>query len=157
VDVSFLVFLGLSFVAASSGAVFRPGEWYENLRKPGWRPPNYAFPIVWSVLYLLLAIAAWRVWERATDETVWPAMTAYGIQLVLNAAWSALFFGMRRMRLAFAELVLLWLSILAMMVTFQPVDDVAVLLLAPYLAWVSVAGLLNWTMIRLNPAPEGAR
>lgn len=156
-DVSFFVFLGLSFVAASSGAVFRPGTWYESLRKPDWRPPNFAFPLVWSVLYLLLAIAAWRVWERATDEALRPAMTAYGIQLLLNAAWSALFFGMRRMRLALAELVLLWLSILAMMITFQPVDGFAVLLLAPYLAWVSVAGLLNWTMIRLNPAAEGVR
>ncbi len=151
-DLSFLAFLGLSFLAASSGGLFRPGDWYERLNKPSWRPPNAAFPIVWSVLYLLLAVAAWRVWEAAGPGGRATAMTAYGIQLVLNFVWSALFFGMRRMRLALAEVGLLWLSILAMILVFWPIDALAGVLLVPYLAWVSIAAFLNWTMIRLNPA-----
>lgn len=148
---SFLAFLGMNLVAASSGAIFRPGPWYETLRKPAWRPPNAAFPIVWSALYLLIAIAAARVWDAGSGEQRDAAMLAYGVQLVLNAGWSALFFGMRRMRLALAELGLLWVSIVAMIATFAPIDGTAALLLAPYLLWVSIAGLLNFTMIRLNP------
>ena len=149
--VTFLAFLGLNLVAASSGAIFRPGPWYEALNKPRWRPPNAAFPVVWSILYLLIAVAAARVWETGEGPARDAAMVAYGVQLVLNAAWSALFFGMRRMRLALAELALLWLSIVAMIATFAEIDGVASLLLVPYLVWVSVAGMLNRAMIRLNP------
>jgi len=150
-DLSLLVFIGLNVCVAFSGAVFKPGEWYETLNKPAWRPPNAAFPIVWSILYLLIAVAAARVWETGEGPARDAAMVAYGVQLVLNAAWSALFFGMRRMRLALAELALLWLSIVAMIATFAEIDGVAALLLVPYLVWVSVAGMLNRAMIRLNP------
>lgn len=150
-DLSFWVILAINLVAASSGALFRPGDWYESLAKPWWRPPNAAFPIVWMILYLLITIATWRVWTRASGDEAGLAMTAFGVQLVLNAVWSAIFFGMRRMRLALLELGGLWLSIAAMIVIYQQTDFWAAVLLLPYLCWVSIAGLLNWTMIRLNP------
>ncbi len=150
-NLTLLAFVGLSFLAALSGAVFPPGRWYERLAKPAWRPPNWAFPLVWAVLYAMLAVSAWIVWETAPAEALPLAMTVYGLQLVLNAGWSAIFFGLKRMRLALVELCLLWLSILAMIVVFWPINVGAALLLVPYLAWVTTAGMLNLAMIRLNP------
>lgn len=156
-NLTLLAFVGLSFLAALSGAVFPPGRWYERLAKPAWRPPNWAFPLVWAVLYAMLAVSAWIVWETAPAEALPLAMTVYGLQLVLNAGWSAIFFGLKRMRLALAELCLLWLSILAMILVFWPISVGAALLLVPYLAWVTTAGFLNLAMIRLNPdAVQGA-
>ncbi|WP_293868836.1 TspO/MBR family protein [uncultured Alsobacter sp.] len=136
-------------LAASSGAIFRPGTWYDSLRKPSWRPPNWLFGPAWTVLYILIAVAGWMVWKKAGLVSV--PIAIYAVQLVLNATWSGLFFGMRRMDLAFAELVLLWLSIAATIWTFQPVDQTAAWLLVPYLCWVTFAGALNFTVWRLNP------
>ncbi len=152
-DLSLLVFIGLNVAAAASGAVFKPGEWYETLNKPAWRPPNWAFPVVWTVLYAMITAAGWRVWNRAPADMLPVAMGVYGLQLVLNAGWSAVFFGMRNMRLALVELIGLWLSIFALILVFAAIDGVAALLLLPYLAWVTIAGLLNLAMIRLNPPP----
>jgi len=150
-DLSFWAILAINLSAAMSGAFFRPGDWYAELRKPWWRPPNAAFPIVWTTLYILLTFATWRVWTRASGDEAVMAMTAFGVQLVFNAAWSAIFFGMRRMRLALVELVCLWLSIAAMILIYQRTDIWAAALLLPYITWVTIAGVLNWTMIRLNP------
>ena len=152
-DLSLAVFIGLNVAAAASGAVFKPGEWYESLNKPSWRPPNWAFPVVWTALYAMIVIAGWRVWNRAPAEMLPAAMGIYGLQLVLNAGWSAVFFGMRNMRLALVELIGLWSSIFALILVFAAIDGVAALLLLPYLVWVTIAGLLNLAMIRLNPAP----
>ena len=149
---SLVVFLALAVAAASSGAVFSPGEWYDGLRKPSWRPPKIAFPIVWSILYLAIAVSGWLVWTSAAPGEAALPMTVYGIQLALNAGWSWIFFGLKRMRLAFAELAALWVSIAATIAVFHPIDAVAAWLLAPYLAWVTAAGALNLSMIRLNPA-----
>lgn len=148
---SLVVFLVLVFVAASSGALFSPGEWYERLAKPSWTPPKLAFPIVWTVLYVLIAVSGWLVWEAAPAEALPLAMSVWGVQLALNAGWSAVFFGLKQMRWALAELVLLWLAILATIVVFWPIDVLAAVLLLPYLAWVTTAGALNRAMIRLNP------
>ena len=145
-----LCFLLAVVAAALSGAIFKPDEWYESLRKPVWNPPNWIFPIAWSGLYLMIAAAGWLVWEAAAPGNRLAPMTVYGVQLALNATWSAIFFGMKRMDLAFAELILLWLSIVATMVVFLPVSTLAVWLLVPYLAWVSFAGVLNVTIWRLN-------
>ena len=152
--VSLAVFLGLCFATASSGAFFRPGAWYESLRKPSWRPPNRLFPPVWTVLYILIAVSGWLVWRERGGQDVTSAMTVYGVQLVLNFLWSAFFFGMRRMDWALVDIALLWLSILVLVALFWPVSPLAALLLLPYLAWVSFAAYLNLTMLRLN-AEEG--
>ena len=138
-----------SLAAASSGAYFKPGAWYGTLRKPGWTPRPWVFPVIWAPLYVAIAVSGWLVWREA--GLVVPAMALYLAQLVLNAGWSAVFFGLRRPDLAFGELVLLWLSIAATLAAFAPVSAAAAWLLAPYLLWVTIAGALNLSVWRLNP------
>ena len=138
---------------ASSGAVFKPGDWYEGLAKPWWRPPNWLFPIAWTLLYACIAVSGWLVWRAAGFAGASTALAVYGIQLLFNAAWSGLFFGMRRIDLAFAELVLLWLSIVATVALFAPISLLAAELLLPYLVWVTFAGALNLSIWQMNRAP----
>ena len=144
------VFVALNFAAASSGGMFKPGAWYAGLRKPGWTPPNLAFPIVWGLLFALNAWAGWLVWEVAgTGEPL--VLAAYVVSLMLNAGWSWLFFGRRRMDLALIDVGLLWLSLAVVIALFWPLRPLAALLLLPYLSWVTIAALLNLRMIQLNP------
>lgn len=147
-------FLLANFAAASSGGFFRPGEWYERLEKPWWRPPNWLFAPAWAVLYLTIAISGWLVWREAGFAGAALPLAIYAVQLVLNAAWSAVFFGLKRIDLAFGELVLLWLSIVATIAAFATVHAGAAWLLVPYLAWVTFAGVLNYAIWRRNP-PTG--
>ncbi|MEQ8433278.1 MAG: TspO/MBR family protein [Oceanicaulis sp.] len=140
-----LPFVGLVFLASLSGAMFRPGQWYKDLDKPSWTPPDLVFPIAWGLLYVLIAYSAWRVWDVAG---IGPALAIWGVQLVLNAGWSAVFFGMQRPGLALAEVSALWISIAATIYAFAQVDTLAAWLLAPYLAWASFAGVLNGDIVR---------
>ena len=144
---SLLPFLAACFVAALSGAVFRPGAWYEGLAKPSWRPPNWLFGPAWTVLYICIAISGWLVWRQVGFTG---ALIVYAVQLALNAGWSACSFGLHRLDLAFGELILLWLSIAATLVMFVPISTAAALLLVPYLAWVTFAGALNFTLWQMN-------
>lgn len=150
-DGALIVFVVLNVLAASSGAIFQPGDWYDSLAKPSWRPPAWLFGPAWTVLYIMIAVSGWMAWHAAVPGEAWLPMTVYGIQMVLNAAWSGIFFGMRRMKLALFEMAFLWLAILATIIVFWPVSQTAALLLVPYLAWVSFAFMLNRAMIRLNP------
>lgn len=150
--IGFAGFIAACFLAALTGALFRPGEWYERLRKPSWRPPNRLFAPVWAVLYLMIATAGWLIWRTAGLAGAGLPLAAYALQLILNAAWSPLFFGLHRPDLGFVGIVLLWISIVATMVLFHPIHAVAALLLAPYLAWVTFASVLNFAIWRLNPA-----
>ncbi|MEL6366051.1 MAG: TspO/MBR family protein [Pseudomonadota bacterium] len=143
-------FVVFNFAAASSGAVFKPGAWYEGLAKPGWTPPNIAFPVVWTVLFLLNAVAGWLVWE-ASGPAAWPALAAYAVSLVLNAGWSALFFGAKRMDAALLEVAALFASIALVAVLFAAHSRTAAALQLPYLAWVSLAAVLNYRLLRMNP------
>lgn len=145
-------FLLACFVAASTGAIFKPGAWYAGLAKPSWNPPNWLFGPAWAVLYTSVAVAGWMVWERTGFG---PEIWLWFASLALNATWSWLFFGRRRMDLAFYELVVFWLSILGMVLAFAGVHQNAALLLLPYLAWVSFAGVLNFTLWKMNPAANG--
>lgn len=136
------------FAAASSGAFFKPGAWYELLDHPSWRPPNWLFPPAWAVLFLMIATSGWLVWRAVgigLPLVVWAA------SLFVNAGWSWLFFGLRRPDWAFGNLSMLWLSIVANIAVFAPVSTTAAWLLVPYLAWVSFAGALNWAILRRNP------
>lgn len=144
------VFIVLNVLAASSGAVFRPGEWYEQLAKPGWTPPNWAFPVVWSALFLMNAVAGWLVWQTA-GMAAGLALGIYLVSLVINACWSGVFFGLRRMDLGLVNVALLWLSIVAVAVLFWPDSPVAAVLQLPYLLWVTIATALNFTVLRMNP------
>ncbi len=143
------VFVALNIATASSGAFFRPGDWYEELNRPWWRPPNWLFAPAWTLLYLLNAIAGWLVW-RAAPADLAVLMGLYGVSLLFNAAWSGIFFGLRRMDLAFFELMALWASIALMIILFGPVNPRAAQLLYPYLGWVTFAGALNFAMWRMN-------
>jgi tryptophan-rich sensory protein len=139
--------LVLCFGAAAVGARFRPGTWYAGLRKPPWNPPNWLFAPVWTVLYALMAVAAWLVWRRTGLS--WEC-GLFVLQLALNAAWTWLFFGLKRPALALAEIAVLWLVILATLLAFWSVRPLAGWLLVPYLAWVTFATALTAALWRLN-------
>jgi tryptophan-rich sensory protein len=144
---TFAIFFLIVLVAASSGAIFKPGDWYRDLRKPSWTPPDWAFPVVWSMLYFMIAVAGYLVWMA---DPASPAMALWFLQLVLNAAWSYLFFGRRDMVTALADVSGMWLSILGFIILAWPISPVASLLFVPYLMWVSVASALNFRVWRLN-------
>lgn len=142
-------FAAACVATAASGAIFSPGAWYARLRKPAWCPPDWVFAPAWAVLFAMIAVAGWLVWREAGFG---PALALYAVQLLLNFAWSWLFFGLRRPDLAFLDVVALWVTIAGCMALFAPVSPVAAWLFAPYLAWVGFAAALNLAMWRLNGA-----
>jgi len=142
--------LAVTFAAAAMGVFFQPGEWYVHLRKPSWNPPNQIFAPVWTALYTIMAVAAWLVWRRGGFASQRTALSLFLLQLILNAFWSPLFFGLHRPGLAFADLLLLWFALLATIAAFWKTNGVAGAMLVPYLAWVSFAGTLNFAIWRLN-------
>ena len=140
-------FLALCAGAAGFGVMFRPGAWYGELVKPGWTPPNWLFPPVWTLLYIAIAVAGWLVWRAAPTSS---AMALWAAQLLFNAVWSWLFFGLNRIGLGFADIVLLWICIAGFVIAAWPVSTTASLLFVPYWIWVSYAGALNFAVWRLN-------
>jgi translocator protein len=138
-----------SMAAAATGAVFQPGDWYRNLDKPNWTPPDWMFPVVWTALYILIVWSAWRVSVSGHPLTA-PALAIFSAQITLNALWSPIFFGLRRMGAAMLVLSFLWLSVAAMLAFFWMVEPVAGAMIIPYLIWVSVAGALNFSVWRRN-------
>ena len=144
---TFAIFFLIVLAAAASGAIFKPGAWYRDLRKPPWTPPDWAFPVVWSVLYFMIATAGYIVWMADPSS---PAMALWVAQLVLNAAWSWLFFGRRDMVIALADVAGMWLCILGFIIAAWPLAPIASLLFMPYLVWVGVASALNLRVWQLN-------
>ena len=122
--------------------------WYAGLHKPAFNPPNWLFGPVWSVLYLMMAVAAWRVWRRR--EARGAALALWGVQLALNFAWSLIFFGLKAPGPALLDLALLLLAIAATAVAFERSDRTAAWMLAPYFAWCCFAFALNFEIWRLN-------
>ena len=145
------VCITVTFLAPALGAWAMPGEWYAALRKPSWNPPAWIFGPVWTALYLMMAIAAWLVWRRGGWAVQRRPLTLYLVQLALNAAWTPLFFGLKMPGAAFAEILLLLAAIVATATAFHRVSKAGAALLVPYLAWVSFATFLNFTLWRLNP------
>jgi benzodiazapine receptor len=143
----FVLLVGL---VAVTGAMFKPGEWYQVLAKPPWTPPNWLFPVAWTLLYLMIALAGWLVWRKAGLGAAGLAFAVFFLQLLLNAAWSWLFFGLHRMDLAFVDIVLLMAAVGANAYLFYRVLPAAGLLLLPYLLWVSFAAALNLAIWRMN-------
>ena len=137
--------LAVGFIA-SLATVPSISGWYEGLHKPPFKPPNWIFAPVWTTLYVLMAVAAWRVWRR---EGLRP-LGLYILQLAANFAWSFIFFGEHAIRAALAEIILLFVLVLVTMWDFWGRDRIAGLLFLPYTAWVLFAGFLNAAIWRLN-------
>lgn len=146
--VLFLTFLAACGAAAATGALIQPGEWYAALKKPSWTPPNWVFPVVWTTLYILMAWSAARVAGVGGSAQ---ALAFWALQMALNTLWTPVFFGLKRMKAGMAVMVCLWLSVAATTVAFLSVDVIAGLMFVPYLVWVSIAGALNFTVMRMNP------
>lgn len=151
----FIAWMALTFVAAAAGAAasVNAAPFYASLLRPGWAPPSSVFGPVWTLLYALMGIAAWLAWRRGASRGT---LTLYVVQLAVNALWSWLFFAWHRGALAFVDIVLLWLLIVATIAAFWRVRPLAGALLLPYLAWVSFATALNWAVWHLNPGVLGA-
>ena len=119
------------------------GPWYQSLKKPKWNPPNWAFPVVWTSIYILITVAIGLAWNRASDQHQSTLLWVTGINFVLNALWSVVFFKWRLLGWALIEMTLLWVSITVMILTVFPYSSLSGWLLTPYLAWVTIAFLLN--------------
>jgi translocator protein len=146
---SLLAFLALMAGAGFVGSRFPPGEWYAGLTKPAWNPPNWIFGPVWTALYIAIAVAGWRVWNAEGPGRT-PALGFWCTQLILNALWSWLFFGLHRPGAALLEIVALLGIIVAFTVVAIPLSRAASLLFVPYLLWVSFATALNAALWHLN-------
>jgi len=149
--------LVISFAAAAVGAVasIQARSFYSQLAQPAWAPPPWLFGPVWTVLYALIAIAAWLVWRSGGFRTNRIALAFFWGQLLLNALWSWLFFAWHLGALAFADIVFLWVLIVATLVSFWRVRPLAGALFIPYLLWVSFASALNYSLWQLNPQVLG--
>lgn len=142
-------------VAMLGGTITDLGPWYEGLRKPDFTPPRPVFPIAWTVIFALAAIAAVAAWRGARDlRTADTVVGLFALNGFLNIVWSLLFFRMQRPDWAMFELALLWCSIVVLIVYCLRLSRLAVYLLLPYLGWVTLAGALNWYVVQLN-APFG--
>ena len=141
----------ICLAAGGVGSLFPPGEWYAAAVKPPLTPPGWVLPVAWTTLYALMGVSLWRVWERRAATPGRLPFVLFGTQLVLNAAWTALFFGLKRPDLAFVEIIAMGIAILATLAVFLRRDRAAGLLLTPYLGWVCFATYLNGAFWRLNP------
>jgi benzodiazapine receptor len=145
------VWIAICLVAGALGSVFTAqsvGTWYRELARPSWTPPAAVFGPVWTALYTSMGVSAWLVWRRGGPTFV--PLSLFSAQLVLNIAWSALFFGLRSPGVAFVEIVALWLLILATLLAFRRISPAAGILLLPYQAWVTFAAALNFALWRMN-------
>lgn len=146
--------IALPLVAGFTASLFTRPEidnWYAGLNKPSWTPPNWLFAPAWTTLYLLMGVAFYIVWiSNAPTNLKKKAMVLWGMQLVFNFFWSLLFFNQHLMGWAFAEIMVLWLLILATIFAFGRISSLAAWLLVPYISWVSYAALLNYAVWQLN-------
>ena len=145
----FFTFLAACGAAAATGAMFQPGDWYEGLNKPRWTPPGFVFPLVWTTLYIAMSYAAMLV---ALSGQGGQALGFWAAQIAFNTLWSPIFFGLHRMRAALVAMAGLWLFVLACVISFGQISLLAGALMVPYLLWVSIAGALNLSVLRRNPA-----
>lgn len=137
-------------IGFTSGFLFKPVPWYAALEKPFFNPPAWLFAPVWTALYVAMGVAAWRIWRLSASTERTYALRKFGVQLVLNAAWTPVFFGAHSLGGGLAVIVAMWFAIAIAIQGFHPLDKLAAWLLAPYLAWVSFATLLNVALLTLN-------
>jgi tryptophan-rich sensory protein len=141
------IFLLACAAAATTGVIFKPGEWYASLNKPRFTPPNWAFPLAWMVIYLLLAWAGYRLTLIPGSQVV---LALWAAQIALNTLWTPVFFGAHQVLAAMVILALLWLVVAAMVVMALRLDVITGLILFPYLVWLCVAAALNFSILRNN-------
>jgi len=144
---SLLLFLGLVIAAAWIGASFEPGDWYAELNKPAWTPPNSIFGPVWTALYLMIAVSGWLVWRDSGSRPSTP-LILWAVQLLLNASWSWVFFGMNATSTSLAIILLLLLTILLFIIKSR--NRIASILFIPYAIWIGFASMLNLEIVRMN-------
>ena len=126
------------------------GTWYQGLHKPAFNPPDWVFAPVWTTLFVLMAIAAWRVWRRRGVIAVRGALSMFGVQLVLNLGWSVVFFGLRQIGIALVEVMILLIAVSVTAALFWRIERLAGLLMVPYALWVGYATALNAALWLLN-------
>ena len=151
--VTLIVSVAVCFGVAAAGARWTAGEiptWYQTLVRPRFAPPNWVFGPVWTLLYALMAVAAWRVWLAAGGPLRTQGLWLFTLQLAMNLAWSWIFFHRHAMGAALAEIAALWVLIGATTLVFARIDALAAWLMAPYWAWVTFAAVLNGAYWRLN-------
>ena len=144
----FFIFLAACFAAGATGALFPPGEWYKGLKKPSWTPPDWIFPVAWTILYLCMSYSAGLV-AQEPDGGI--GLAFWALQIAINTLWTPVFFGLRRIKLGFYVISVLWIAVAATMISFFMTNPLAGWLFVPYLLWVSVAGALNLAVLQLNP------
>lgn len=147
--IGLVLFVGVCLAVGFIASTWSPGEWYQTINKPSWTPPNWVFGPVWTLLYIMMGVAAWLVWREFGFSGAKVALGVFFVQLALNFLWSYLFFGIRSPAAAFIDLAFLWIAILVTIVLFWSRNTVAGALLLPYIAWVTYAGSLNlgiWVM-----------
>jgi tryptophan-rich sensory protein len=141
-------------VIGSLGSIFTMpaiGTWYSSLAKPSWNPPNWAFAPVWTTLFILMGFALYFVWNKGLKaKGVKTALEIFGVQLALNVLWSILFFGLRSPLYGLAEIIVLWLAIVATIWKFYAISKPAAYALVPYIVWVTIATALNYSVFILN-------
>ncbi len=148
-----ILFLVLCLLVGVIGGVITASSvdtWYQTLNKPDFNPPDWLFAPVWTTLYVMMAIAAWRVWRRVGSSAEQKALLVFSLQLVLNLLWSYLFFGLQRIDLALIGIVILLAVIVLNSLMFWRIDRVAGMLFAPYVLWVCYATLLNTSLLIMN-------
>lgn len=153
----FCGWLCVCFAVSALGAIasVEAKSFYAQLQQPAWAPPGWLFGPVWTTLFILMAIAAWLVWQRGGFKAQAMPLTSFLLQLLLNALWSWLFFAWHLGSLALLDILFLWLVISVTIALFWRVSRVAAMLLLPYLLWVSFAACLNYTVWQLNPTLLG--
>lgn len=153
----FLAWLAISFVAAAIGAAasIQAGSFYTQLVRPEWAPPPGVFGPVWTVLYVVMGVSAWLVWRVGGFRAARTALVLFLVQLAVNALWSWLFFAWHQGALGFANILLLWVLLVATIVAFWRISVLAGALLIPYLLWISFAAALNYAVWQLNPLVLG--
>lgn len=145
-----VLFVVIAFVPAVFGGLFGPGDWYRSIAKPSWTPPGWLFGPVWTMLYPMIGVAGYLAFASSEGRQRAIAFSVYGLQLLLNALWSWLFFGLERPGLALVDILALLALIVSNIVLFLPISRAAGLLLVPYALWVGFATALNFSIWRLN-------
>lgn len=146
-----MVSLIIVFIVGAIGSVATSPQipvWYATLARPAWAPPNWLFPVVWTILYILIGISLFLVWRKGLESK--QALVVFAVQLGLNLLWSLVFFGLHSIVGGLVIILMLWMAILANIIVFYRISRWAGLILLPYLVWVSIASYLNYSIYLLN-------